>query len=116
MIIGQSAGVAAALAADLDVNVQDLPYPKLRARLLAQKQVLELPQLPEISPTPPHCASIDPKTLPGIVLDDTNATLKGAWARSTNFKPQVGVGYVHDERKADWKSVATFRFTAAPTR
>ena len=68
MIIGQSAGVAAALAADLDVNVQDLPYPKLRARLLAQKQVLELPQLPEISPTPPHCASIDPKTLPGIVL------------------------------------------------
>jgi len=44
MIIGQSAGVAAALAADLDLPVQKLPYPKLRERLLAQKQVLELPE------------------------------------------------------------------------
>jgi hypothetical protein len=43
MIIGQGAGVAAALAAKSDVPVQDLPYPKLRKRLLAQGQVLELP-------------------------------------------------------------------------
>lgn len=43
MIIGQSAGVAAALAADGDVTVQALPYPKLRERLLAQGQVLDLP-------------------------------------------------------------------------
>ena len=42
MILGQSAGIAAALAADQKVFVQDLPYPKLRARLLAQGQVLDL--------------------------------------------------------------------------
>jgi hypothetical protein len=41
MVIGQSAGIAAALAARGDVAVQDLAYPALRARLLAQGQVLE---------------------------------------------------------------------------
>lgn len=46
MILGQSAGIAAALAADKQVSVQDLPYPDLRARLLAQGQVLDLPVLP----------------------------------------------------------------------
>jgi hypothetical protein len=43
MVIGQGAGVAAALAADQDVAVQELEYAKLRERLLAQKQVLDLP-------------------------------------------------------------------------
>ncbi len=43
MILGQSAGIAAALAARDGGSVQTLAYPKLRARLLAQGQVLELP-------------------------------------------------------------------------
>ena len=43
MVIGQGAGVAAALAAKDDVAVQELEYAKLRERLLAQKQVLDLP-------------------------------------------------------------------------
>lgn len=43
MVIGQGAGVAAALAAKQAITVQDLPYAKLRERLLAQKLVLELP-------------------------------------------------------------------------
>lgn len=46
MVIGQGAGVAAALAAQQDVAVQQLEYPKLRDRLLAQKQVLDLPATP----------------------------------------------------------------------
>lgn len=46
MIIGQSAGVAAALSAGLDVAVHDLPYTQLRERLLAQGQVLALPKQP----------------------------------------------------------------------
>ena len=32
-----------------------------------------------------------------------------AW---TGFKPYVGEGYVHDDRRADGQSVATFRFKA----
>jgi hypothetical protein len=43
MVIGQGAGVAAALAAKQNVAVQELPYAKLRERLLAQGQVLDLP-------------------------------------------------------------------------
>jgi FAD dependent oxidoreductase len=45
MVLGQSAGIAAAMSAKQSVAVQDLPYPALRERLLAQKQVLELPIL-----------------------------------------------------------------------
>ncbi len=42
IVIGQSTGIAAALAATLDTPVQKVPYDQLRARLLAQKQVLDL--------------------------------------------------------------------------
>lgn len=112
MIIGQSAGVAAALAVKEGVSVQRLPYPVLRARLLAQKQVLDLPVLPDLPPEPVTPMSLDPKTLPGIVLDDTQAELKGAWSRSSNFKPHIGTGYLHDDNRADGQSIATFRFKA----
>ena len=45
MVIGQGAGVAAALAANQNVAVQKLDYEKLKERLLAQGQVLDLPKL-----------------------------------------------------------------------
>jgi hypothetical protein len=41
MILGQSAATAAALAIDAGQAVQEVPYPKLRERLLADGQVLE---------------------------------------------------------------------------
>jgi hypothetical protein len=41
MILGQSAATAAVLAIDARIAVQDVPYDKLRARLLADGQVLE---------------------------------------------------------------------------
>jgi hypothetical protein len=110
MILGQSAGIAAALAAREDTPVQSLEYPKLRERLLAQNQVLALPELPPLPPQAEAAVSVDLSTLPGLVLDDASAELKGAWTRSTNFKPYIGRGYVHDERRADGESVATFRF------
>jgi len=43
MILGQSAGTAAALAIDEGVTVQDLPYDKLKARLVADGQRLNIP-------------------------------------------------------------------------
>ena len=112
MAIGQSAGVAAALAAKAGVTVQALDYPALRARLLAQKVVLELPTLPAVAKPERSAgpASLDPKSLPGLVLDDAQAELSGEWERSTNFKPHVGSGYLHDEQRSDGKSRAVFRF------
>jgi hypothetical protein len=44
MVIGQAAGIAAALAANQDVTVHQLPYAAFRERLLAQGQVLDLPE------------------------------------------------------------------------
>jgi hypothetical protein len=43
MILGQSASTAAAFAVDDNINVQNVDYSKLRIRLLADNQVLELP-------------------------------------------------------------------------
>lgn len=112
MIIGQSAGVAAAWAAKLDCAVQHLSYPFLRRHLLAQGQVLELPVVVQ---QPATADPLDVKDLPGIVLDDQLAKFTGKWAKSTNFKPHIGVGYVFSgqesaNQKGDGESTATFRF------
>jgi hypothetical protein len=40
MILGQSAATAAVMAIDGKIPVQDVPYPKLRERLLQDGQVL----------------------------------------------------------------------------
>ena len=114
MAIGQSAGIAAALAAKAGVSVQALEYAQLRARLLAQHQVLDLPVLPPVGKVARSSGpvSIDSKSLPGLILDDAQAELSGDWERSTNFKPHVGTGYLHDEQRSDGKSRAVFRFKA----
>ncbi|HEV7280263.1 MAG TPA: FAD-dependent oxidoreductase [Pirellulaceae bacterium] len=93
MTVGHSAGVAAALAAKSDLAVQDLPYAELRGRLLAQGQALDLLPIPEVASA---ASGIDPATLPGIVIDDAAARKDGAWQASTNFRPYIGAGYVHD--------------------
>lgn len=112
MILGQSAGIAAALAARQDVSVQDLPYDQLRERLVAQGQILELPEIPEL---PAEAMVIDPAKLPGVVLDDTKAELAGTWSHSRNFPNHIGQGYLHDEKLSDGNSKATFRFTVPKT-
>ena len=114
MVIGQGAGVAAALAVAQGSAVQDLEYARLRERLLAQKQVLELPGAKE---QPPSKHSIAADTLSGIVLDDTDAKLSGDWSPSTRFKPYIESGYVFSgdegsDAKGDGKSTATLRFRA----
>jgi hypothetical protein len=115
MTIGQSAGIAAALAAKAGVSVQALDYAQLRARLLAQRQVLDLPVLAPLPAKPAASGKgtgIAPASLPGLILDDAQAELSGEWERSTNFKPHVGTGYLHDEQRSDGKSRAVFRFKA----
>ena len=112
MTLGHSAGIAAALAADRKTTVQALPYDILRQRLLAQGQILDLPELPPL-PEPP--LGLDPAELPGIVLDDAEAKLKGDWARSVNFKPYIGRGYIHENRTGNGQASATFQFTVPET-
>ncbi len=111
MVIGQGAGVAAALAATRAVAVQDVPYPVLRERLLAQGQVLDLPDVAKAK-AGPGTGFIPVNTLPGIVLDDDSAELAGEWKRSAQFKPCIGSGYIVSGEKnarGDGKASATFR-------
>ena len=46
--------------------------------------------------------------LPGIVLDDSDAKLVGAWKTSSFFKNYVGAGYITDENTAKGEKTATF--------
>lgn len=109
MVLGQSAGVAAALAVKTQRSVQELPYPELRARLIAQSQALDLLPLPPLPPAPPKAVNVDPATLPGIVLDDSTAEKQGDWQSSTNFRPHVGTGYLHDGDSTKGSASIVFR-------
>ena len=109
MILGQSAATAAVLAIEAEIAVQDVPYQKLRSRLLADGQVLELAPKP---PAPRRRRTTDPgwdpKKMIGIVVDDTDAKLEGTWVDSAAIAPYVGAGYRHDRNSANGKSKAVF--------
>ncbi len=98
MVLGQSAATAAALAIDDQVSIQKVDYPKLRKRLLEQKQVLDWTG-------PKRAAGIDPRKLAGIVVDDDAAERHGFEAVSSVVPPFVGRGYRHDggtDRGRQW--------------
>jgi hypothetical protein len=50
----------------------------------------------------------DPAKLPGIVVDETAATLEGEWQYSTHTPPYVGLGYIHDMKAGKGKKSVTF--------
>ena len=47
----------------------------------------------------PAVSPIQISRLSGIVVDDLQATLKGAWTQSTSHKGYVGTNYIHDDAK-----------------
>ena len=101
MVLGQSAATAAALAIDDNVAVQQVDYPKLRERLLEDKQVLEWTG-------PRRATGLDPKKLAGVVLDDDAAQLAGNWLHSSSTPGFVGSGYLHDGAEERGQKKATF--------
>lgn len=106
MILGQSAATAAALAIEGNLAVQDVPYAALRARLLADGQVLEH----ESSKLKPkgHGSAKPTAAPPGVTVDDDEATLSGEWKQSSANGGFVGAGYRHDDRGAKGAMSATF--------
>jgi hypothetical protein len=98
MILGQSAGTAAALAIEQGVAVQDLPYEALKARLVADGQRL----------TGDEAAGIALKALDGVVIDDAAATVRGTWVESAAIVPFVGIGYRHDNNANKGACTAEF--------
>ena len=106
MILGQSAATAAALAIDGNLAVQDVPYAALRARLLADGQVLEH----ESSKEKPkgHGSAKPASSLPGVTIDDDDALLTGDWKQSSANGGFVGSGYRHDDKGAAGAASADF--------
>jgi hypothetical protein len=103
MVLGQSAATAAAFAVDDQVAVQQVDYKKLRERFLADKQVLDWTRSS-------GTASRDPRSLPGLVVDDAQAELTGDWTNSTAIPGYVGTGYRHDGNAEKGKKSARFVF------
>ncbi|MEC8557868.1 MAG: FAD-dependent oxidoreductase [Planctomycetota bacterium] len=101
MILGQSAATAACLAIDERIAVQDVEYEKLKSRLLADGQVLE--HTVHVSGN-----GLDPRRLPGLVVDDSKAVLTGRWRSSTSHPTYLGTGYLHDGAIGDGSCSATF--------
>ena len=80
MVLGQSAATAAAMALDGNTDVQKVDYAALGKRLVEDGQVLEW-----TGPARDR-AGIDPKTLPGVVVDDGDARIEGGWTSSTSLR------------------------------
>ena len=104
MVLGQSAATAALMALKSNLAVQDLPYDRLRARLLEDGQVLEYGGAAA-------GASLGGEKLSGIVVDDVQAKRTGSWAESHAQSPYVGGGYLHDENAG--KGAKKLRFEIA---
>lgn len=101
MIIGEAAGIAASLAIQGATPVQDIPVSTLQEKLRSHGALLHTSEL-----VPPYA---DPRTLPGIVLDDEDATVEGAWSGSRGVGPYVGFEYLHE--KAPNNPASRVRYT-----
>ena len=75
------------------------PHPEARANIHAPGEV----DRPELVPF----IVADPASLPGIVVDETEAKLEGTWQYSTHTPPYVGLGYLHDLREGKGAKSAT---------
>jgi hypothetical protein len=109
MILGQSAATAAVLAMDGNLAVQDVPYAKLREQMLKDGQVLEYASASSGGgKAKAGGAFVDPKKLPGVVVDDDQAKFTGEWKVSSANAGFVGNGYHHDNNAKDGKATARF--------
>lgn len=74
-------------------------------------------------------APVELESLSGIVVDDSEAKLRGSWKKSTHVKSYIGVGYRHDSASQDPREAAfipvlprsekyeiRFAFTPGPNR
>ena len=102
MILGQSAGTAAAMAIDAGISVQEVPYEKLKERLLSEGQILHYD-----GPVAGGKGAL-PSSFEGVVIDEEVADLQGSWKTSNANNPFVGFNYQHDNNRAKGECSASF--------
>ena len=105
MVLGQSAATAACQSLETNVAVQQISYPRLREKLLADGQILEW-----TGPRPRSVASVDASQLPGIVIDDDAVERIGEWLSSSAVSGFVGTRYWHDNNQGPGTKEARFSF------
>lgn len=105
MALGQASGLAAVQAMRANLSVQAIDVKALRAKLLAQKAVLELPELAKI----PRSTK-----LPGIVMDDGAAEKVGHWIGSSYGTPVDGAS-THDGNAEKCHLSITYQLTVPKT-
>jgi hypothetical protein len=104
MVLGQSAATAAVQALEAGSALQVVEYPALKARLLADRQVLTWPGKP-----PAERVIRSAAQLPGWVVDDDEAKVEGVWIPSSSSEGYIGQRYLHDNHEL--KGTKSIRFT-----
>lgn len=102
MILGQSAGTAAAMAISESSAVQDVDYSKLKQKLEQDGQRLVWNLRTVGKPAKP---------LPGLVTDVDVAKTTGAWT-SGALVPVCGLSYLHDNNEGKGDKTVTFTVKA----
>lgn len=104
MVLGQSAATAAGLSIEGSTGVHGVDYEQLKNRLTTDGQVLQYTG-------PKKQPGMNPKSLPGIVVDNTQATTAGSWVPSSSSSGRVGHDYLHDnnEDKGDCTAIYTLK-------
>jgi hypothetical protein len=95
MVLGHSAGAAAAIAVERRCAVQDIEYRNLRKILDKDGQI---------------CGPIPSDSFEGIVVDDTEAVYTGEWKESRSVTEYLNRGYMVDDGKG---AGATAKFSVA---
>lgn len=106
MVLGQSAATAASHAIEQKCAVQAIDNEKLNQRLLADGQILKWTGPKKAPPKP----GIDAASLPGAVVDEEAAKLRGFSMAGTTVYPYVGRGYRHDGNSEKGHQSARFEF------
>ncbi len=104
MVLGQSAATAAGLAIERGTSVQAVDYGALKERLLASGQMLDF-----VTTAAAGGQGFDKAKLPGVVVDDGEAALKGFESTGHTSPGFVGDGYRHDGNAE--KGAMTARFS-----
>ncbi len=103
MVLGQSAATAAVHAIEQGSTVQGIDAAKLKARLLADNQMLDFE-----SPPMPVVSSLKKADFPGIIVDDSEAQLTGFDSIGDTTPGFVEQGYRHDSDTAKGEQKARF--------
>jgi hypothetical protein len=103
MVLGQSSATAAVLAIEQKTTLQQIDYAKLKARLLADNQMLDFE-----SPPIPEVTRVTKDQVGGIVVDDNDAKRTGFDTQASTMSGFIHEGYRHDGNENKGAQSATF--------